>query len=145
MIAGTVRVGQTLTASSAGIADADGLAGAVFAWQWIANDGTADADLAGATGSTYILTAVEAGKTVKVRVTFTDDGGTEETLVSAREGGGRGGASRGFDRGRFVAGDGGERGRVHAPAHRPGLVAADGVGVGPDRRARCCRGRWTRR
>ena len=81
-IAGTAQVGETLTASSAGIADADGLAGAVFAWQWIANDGTADADLAGATGSTYILTAVEAGKTVKVRVTFTDDGGTEETLVS---------------------------------------------------------------
>ena len=80
-IAGTAQVGETLTASPAGIADADGLAGAVFAWQWIANDGAADADIAGATSATYVLTAAEAGQTIKVRVTFTDDGGTEETLV----------------------------------------------------------------
>ena len=32
--------------------------------------------------STYALTSAEEGKTVKVRVTFTDDAGTEETLVS---------------------------------------------------------------
>ncbi len=81
-IAGTARVGDTLTASAAGIADADGLADAVFAWQWIANDGTSDADIAGATQSTYTLTSAEAGKTIKVRASFTDDGGTEETLVS---------------------------------------------------------------
>ena len=74
--------GQTLTASAGGIADDDGLANATFAWQWIANDGTADADIAGATGTSYTLTATEVGKTVKVRVAFTDDGGTEETLVS---------------------------------------------------------------
>ena len=81
-VAGTARVGETLTASASGIADADGLASANFAWQWIANDGTADADIAGATGSTYTPTAAEVGKTLKVRVAFTDDGGTEETLVS---------------------------------------------------------------
>ena len=39
-ISGTARVGETLTASRTGIADADGLANATFAWQWIANDGT---------------------------------------------------------------------------------------------------------
>ena len=82
-IAGTALVGATLTASADGIEDADGLAGAVFAWQWIVNDGTGDADIAGATEASYTLTAAEAGKTVKVRVTFTDDGGTEETLLSA--------------------------------------------------------------
>ena len=70
-IAGTARVGDTLTASAAGIADADGLADAVFAWQWIANDGTSDADIAGATQSTYTLTSAEAGKTIKVRASFT--------------------------------------------------------------------------
>ena len=75
-------MGKALTASASGIADADGLSNAAFAWQWIANDGTADADITGATGSTYTLTAAEEGKTVKVRVTFTDDAGTEETLVS---------------------------------------------------------------
>ena len=81
-IAGTARVGQTLTASAGGIADDDGLANATFAWQWIASDGTADADIAGATGTSYTLTATEVGKTIKVHVTFTDDGGIEETLVS---------------------------------------------------------------
>ena len=81
-IAGTAQVGETLTASAAGVADADGLTDAVFTWQWVANDGTADADIAGATGTSYPLTAAEVGMTVKVRVTFTDDGGTVETLVS---------------------------------------------------------------
>ena len=82
-ISGTARVGETLTASASGIADTDGLTNAAFAWQWIANDGTSDTDIAGATGSTYTLTSAEAGKTIKVRVSFTDDAGTEETLVSA--------------------------------------------------------------
>ena len=85
-VSGTARVGETLTASETGIADVDGLSGATFAWQWIANDGSADAEIAGATGATYTLTAAELGKTVKVQVTFTDDGGTQETLVSAATG-----------------------------------------------------------
>ena len=82
VISGTAQVGETLTASSAGITDADGLTNATYAWQWMANDGTSDADIAGATGAEYALTSAEEGKTIKVRVTFTDDGGTEETLVS---------------------------------------------------------------
>ena len=81
-ISGTAKVGETLTASASGIADADGLTGARFAWQWIANDGTTDTAIAGATDASYTLTSAEAGKTITVRVTFTDDGGTEETLVS---------------------------------------------------------------
>ena len=82
-VSGTPQIGGTLSASSAGISDSDGLTNASYAWQWIANDGTSDTDIAGATGSTYTLTSAEAGKTIKVRVTFTDDGGTEETLESA--------------------------------------------------------------
>ena len=85
-ISGTAQVGETLTASAAGIADADGLANATYTWQWIANDGSADSEISGATSATYTLTAAETGKTVKVRVTFTDDGGTEEMLVSAATG-----------------------------------------------------------
>ena len=81
-ISGTARVGETLTASASGIADTDGLSNATFSWQWVANDGTADADIAGATAATYTLTPAETGKTVKVRVTFTDDRGTEETVLS---------------------------------------------------------------
>ena len=45
------------------------------AYQWIANDSTADADIAGATGATYTPVDGDAGKTLKVRVTFTDDKG----------------------------------------------------------------------
>ena len=81
-ISGTAEVGETLTASVAAIEDADGLTGASFAYQWVANNGTADADLADATQETYTVAAEDAGKTLMVRVTFTDDRGTEETLVS---------------------------------------------------------------
>ena len=81
-ISGTARVDETLTASVSEIADADGLDDAIFAYQWVSNDGTSDSDIGGATDSTYELVAADAGKTIKVRVTFTDDGGTEETLVS---------------------------------------------------------------
>ncbi len=82
-ISGVAQEGETLTASASEVSDADGLTNAVFAWQWIANDGTVDADIADATGSTYTLTSADAGKTVKVRLTYTDDRGTEESLVSA--------------------------------------------------------------
>ena len=85
-ISGTAQVGETLTADASGIADADGLSGATFSYQWIANDGSADTDISGATAATYTLAAAEEGKTVKVRVTFTDDGGNGESLTSAATG-----------------------------------------------------------
>ena len=36
----------------------------------------------GATGQTYTVTAQDEGKALKVRITFTDDGGSEEALTS---------------------------------------------------------------
>ena len=78
-ITGTAQVGETLTANTTGIADSDGPADVSYTYQWRA-DAT---DIAGATGSTYTLSAADEGKTVKVRVTFTDDAGNEETLSSA--------------------------------------------------------------
>ena len=81
-ISGTAQVGQTLTASTSDISDSDGLADAIFTYQWIANDGTEDTDIQNATGSTYILAAADEGKTIKVRVSFTDDGGNQETRTS---------------------------------------------------------------
>ena len=39
--------------------------------------------ISGATGSTYTLVAGDAGKAIKVRVSFTDDAGNAETLTSA--------------------------------------------------------------
>ena len=85
-ISGTAQVGQTLTATTSNIADSDGLVNAVYGYQWVRNDGGTDAEMQGATGSTYTLDAADEGKTVKVRVSFTDDAGNEETLTSAATG-----------------------------------------------------------
>ena len=82
-ISGTAEVGETLTASADAIEDEDGLENATFAYQWLANDGTDDSEIAGATGATHEVGAEDAGKTLTVRVTFTDDKGNEETLTSA--------------------------------------------------------------
>ena len=81
-ITGTVQVGETLTADTTSIADTDGLSGATFSYQWVVNDGTADTDIVGATGSTYSLAASDEGKAIKVRVAFTDDSDNDETLTS---------------------------------------------------------------
>ena len=78
-ITGTVRVGETLTANTTDISDSDGLNNATFTYQWLADD----ADITDATGSTYALVAADEGKTVKVRITFTDDAGNGESLTSA--------------------------------------------------------------
>ena len=82
-ISGNAQVGEVLTASKSAIEDADGLESATFAWQWLANDGTDDTEIEDADEATYTPVAADLGKTLKVRVTFTDDGDTEETLTSA--------------------------------------------------------------
>ena len=81
-ISGTARVGQTLTADTSGISDDDGLTNVSYSYQWIRNDGTDDSDIADATGSTYTLTDDDQGKTVKVKVDFSDDEDNEESLTS---------------------------------------------------------------
>ena len=78
-INGTAQVGESLIASTSDISDADGVANASFTYQWLADD-TA---ISGATGGTYTLTDADAGKIVKVTVSFTDDAGNAETLTSA--------------------------------------------------------------
>ena len=78
-ISGAVQAGETLTANTSGIADADGLAGVTYSYQWLA----ADADIAGATGASYTLTDAAVGKAIKVRVSFTDEAGHAESLTSA--------------------------------------------------------------
>ena len=83
IISGTAQVAETLTADTSGIADEDGLDNATFSYQWVSNDGTTDTDIEDAASSTHTLDAVDEGKTIKVRVSFTDDAGNEETLTSA--------------------------------------------------------------
>ena len=82
IISGTAEVSSQLAADISGISDADGLANATLSYQWIANDGTADTEIAGATSSTYTLALDDVGNTIAVRVRFTDDYGFEETLTS---------------------------------------------------------------
>ena len=78
-IRGTAQVGETLTASTTGITDADGLGNASFSYEWLA-DGVA---IAGASGSSYTPTAAEEGQAITVVVTFTDDAGNAESLTSS--------------------------------------------------------------
>ena len=77
-IRGTAHVAETLTANTSGIADSDGLASAIFRYQWMADD----SDVASATGSSYTLESDDLGKAISVRVSFTDDAGNAETLTS---------------------------------------------------------------
>ena len=72
-----------IESSVSGIADEDGLANATFAYQWIRTDGSTDTQIAGATGASYTLVNDDKGKTVKVRVSFTDGAGHEEALTGA--------------------------------------------------------------
>ena len=81
-ITGTAQVGQTLTAATTGITDADGLTSPTYTYQWIRVDGT-EADIAAANSSTYILVDADLGTTIKVKVSFTDAANNPETLTSA--------------------------------------------------------------
>ena len=82
-IAGAVQVGQTLSADTSGISDTDVIVASTLAYQWIVNDGTDDTDIQDATGATYTLGADDEGKTIKVKVSFTDEVRYEESLTSA--------------------------------------------------------------
>ena len=78
-INGMAQVGETLTAGTSGVADADGLSNVQYEYQWLADD----SDIAGATNATYTLVAEDEGKAISVSISFTDDAGNEETLTSA--------------------------------------------------------------
>ena len=81
-ITGAVRVGETLAAGTRSIADADGLDAAIFEYQWVSSGGNADTDIAGANDSTYAIVPGDRGRTIKVRVSFTDGAGNDESLTS---------------------------------------------------------------
>lgn len=76
-ITGTATEGQTLTAVTSGISDADGLG--TFAYQWL----RAGASISGATSSTYTLAAADVGATIRVSVSYTDGMGKPESITSA--------------------------------------------------------------
>ena len=80
-ISGIARVGRTLTVSTAGIMDVDGLP-STFSYQWQRLAGATTTSIAGANSRTYILQAADLGNKVAVRVSFTDDDGNAEMRTS---------------------------------------------------------------
>ena len=86
VVHGTAQAGESLWADASGIEDGNGLNRVQFRYQWTSNDGSADTDIAGATDSGYTLAAADVGKTIKVRVAFTDRGGYSETRTSVATG-----------------------------------------------------------
>ena len=74
-----LTLGSVLTAATNKIADIDGLGTGGFSYEWKAN-GT---KITSASSSTYTLTAAEVGKVISVEVSYTDGGGTLETVVAS--------------------------------------------------------------
>ena len=86
VVSGAPQVGQILRAVTSEIADGDGLTTPAFVYRWIRTTDGTDTDIAGATAQTYTPNAEDLGSTIKVRVSFTDNGNTTETLTSAATG-----------------------------------------------------------
>ena len=85
-ISGTAQAGQELTADASPILDTDGLTGVDFTYKWfrVDSDGTSnEVDITDANAATYTLTAADAGKKIKVQVSFTDELSSEEERTSA--------------------------------------------------------------
>ena len=80
-ISGTAQVGYTLTADTSAITG-NGMPGE-FSYPWIVVDGGTETDIDGATSSTYTLSSADAGKKIKVRVSFADDAGENQQVTSA--------------------------------------------------------------
>ena len=95
-ITGVPQAGESLTATIGDITDADGLPAfpSGFTFQWVRVDGTTEADISGATSSTYVPVAADVGKQIKVKVSYTDNAGategslesdpTDDTVLAAR-------------------------------------------------------------
>ena len=81
-ILGNAAVGKTLGAQTTGITDGNGLTNVTFTYQWARSADGTDTDVPGATGKIFKLTHDEAGHTITVRVSFTDDDGFDETVTS---------------------------------------------------------------
>jgi Ca2+-binding RTX toxin-like protein len=75
-ISGTPTQGQTLTASNT-LADVDGLG--TVTYQWLREGQT----ISGATGAAYTLKQADVGAKISVKASYTDGGGTSESVTSA--------------------------------------------------------------
>ena len=83
-LAGKAEVGETLTADVTGISDGNGIIDETLVYQWVrvAADG-AEALIPGQSSSSYIVTDIDAGHRIVVRISFTDQNGYEEGPLSS--------------------------------------------------------------
>ena len=82
-IEGLVQVNKTLTANVSRISDSNGIPVGSFVYQWVRVDGGEETNISGANESTYTVVDADVGKSLKVVVSFVDDGGfSEGPLVS---------------------------------------------------------------
>ena len=83
IIDGLLEVGETMTADTSQIMDADGLSRPGYRYQWVrVASGGVETDIPRATSATYRVIADDVGAALKVEATFTDDKGNPETAES---------------------------------------------------------------
>ncbi|MBI4943685.1 MAG: choice-of-anchor D domain-containing protein [Actinobacteria bacterium] len=84
----TPTEGSAVTATTALVADADGLVGTTFSAQWQFSNaaGTTFTNIAGATGLTFTPAQAQVGRRLQVVVTFVDNHGSSETRTSSPTG-----------------------------------------------------------
>ena len=75
-------MGEPLIADTSGISDADRMDFALFNYQWIRSSLDGDTDIVDQINPVYFPTVYDAGKSIKVRVSFYDDAGNRESLTS---------------------------------------------------------------
>lgn len=79
-ITGTAQEDETLTADTSGVSDADGIDTSTLTYQWL-RDGVA---ITGATTATYTLVAADIGAQISLRLGYTDNRGTTESVTSTQ-------------------------------------------------------------
>ena len=81
VILGDALIGEKLIARPNGVSDADGINFSTQSFQWL-RDGQ---PIIGATNQTYFVSSNDAGARITVEYSYTDNGGTRETVVSDPE------------------------------------------------------------
>ena len=81
VITGDTSTGSTLSVDTSGIADRNGLTGAVFSYQWL-SDGGLNPNIEGATSSDFTIPIDREGRRISVVVSYRDDSGYTHNLIS---------------------------------------------------------------
>lgn len=81
VILGDALIGETLTARTNSVVDADGINTNTASFQWL-RDGE---PIPGATGQTYQVSANDAGAEISVQYMYRDNRGNSETVTSKPE------------------------------------------------------------